>query len=282
MKTVTLLISCPDNTGIVAKISNCLLTLNCNIIQSDQHSTGHEGGHFFMRVKFAYNSKGLSKETINELLGQVAKQLNASLDIYFEEDKKSMGILVSKYDHCLMDLLYRWKAGTLNVDIPWIISNHPDLRPIADFYGINYHYIACEKNNKFLSESQILSKVDGVDFIVLARYMQVLSNDFLEKFSKPVINIHHSFLPSFKGARPYHQAFDKGVKIIGATAHYVTEDLDEGPIIAQQVIGASHKDDVNSLALKGQDVEKAVLADSISAHVDNKIILHGNKTVVFS
>ena len=194
-----------------------------------------------------------------------------------------MIILVSKYDHCLVDLLYRHQSGELACDIPLIISNHPDNQPIADFYKIPYTVISITKDNKRQAEEQIQSLIEEhkADFMVLARYMQILSDDFVNRYPQRIINIHHSFLPAFIGARPYHQAFERGVKLIGATSHYVTEILDDGPIIEQDVVRVSHRDTVEDLIRKGRDLEKVVLSRAVRLHVENRVLLYGNKTVVF-
>ena len=197
--------------------------------------------------------------------------------------RQRMIILVSKYDHCLVDLLYRHQSGELACDIPLIISNHPDNQPIADFYKIPYTVISITKDNKRQAEEQIHSLIEAnkADFMVLARYMQILSNDFVNRYPQRIINIHHSFLPAFIGARPYHQAFERGVKLIGATSHYVTEVLDDGPIIEQDVVRVSHRDTVEDLIRKGRDLEKVVLSRAVRWHVENRVLLYGNKTVVF-
>ncbi|HAR62747.1 MAG: formyltetrahydrofolate deformylase [Candidatus Margulisiibacteriota bacterium] len=281
MKTATLLINCPDKTGIVAKISNFLFINNCNIVESDQYSTGHEGGHFFMRVQFAYNDVHLDKTLISERAGIIATELKAHWELFFDDEKKKVGILVSKHDHCLLDILYRWRTGELFIDIPLVISNHDEVRPIVEAYGIPYYFIPVNQY-KENQEKEILNLVKtSTDVLVLARYMQILTDTFLANYGKKIINIHHSFLPSFKGAEPYKQAWVKGVKVIGATAHYVSSQLDEGSIIAQEVITVSHKDNVIRLTQKGRDIEKLVMAQALRAHIDNKIIEHDNKTIVF-
>jgi formyltetrahydrofolate deformylase len=281
----TLLIFCLDQKGIVAKITNCLFENNCNIIQSDQYSTDHINGQFFLRIAFSYETSIHDKNTLKNNIMDICKELNANFELLYCEQnscilKNRAGILVSKYDHCLMDILYRWKTGELDMIIPVIISNHDDLRYIAEMYDVPYHHIPT--GNKPEQEKEILNLVkENTDFLILARYMQILSPEFLSEYSKKIINIHHSFLPSFKGANPYKQAWDRGVKIIGATAHYVTESLDEGPIITQEVTDVTHKDNLKSMINKGKDLEKIVLSTAIKAHLENRIIEYDNKTIVF-
>jgi formyltetrahydrofolate deformylase len=282
MKTAVLLISCIDKIGIVFKISGFLTEQNCNIIQSDQYTTNHEGGHFFIRVEFAYDDSQLSKEVLIERFKKLGNELDAKWELHFNDAKKRVGILVSRYEHCLLDILHRYKIGEFNIKIPFIVSNHEDLGEIAKFYGIDFHYLPINKESRLEQEKRLLNLAkDKTDFLVLARYMQVLSSNFLAEYGKKVINIHHSFLPSFKGSNPYKQAWERGVKIIGATAHYATANLDEGPIIAQQVAKASHKDNIADLTRIGRDIEKLVLAEALRAQIENRIIQFGNKTIVF-
>lgn len=281
MHIATLLLNCPDRTGIIAKISNFLFINNCNIIQSDQYSTGHEGGHFFIRVKFAFNPVQLDKTLLQDRTVLIAQELNAQCQLFFEDEKKRMGILVSKYDHCLLDILYRYRTGEFTVNIPMVISNHDDLKDLVESYGIPFYHIPT-RPDKTIHEQAILELVQpSTDFLVLARYMQIISPDFLNHYDKKIINIHHSFLPSFKGANPYKQAWERGVKVIGATAHYVTCDLDEGPIITQEVEKVTHKDSIETLTQKGRDIEKIVLSQAIRAQLDDRVIEFGNKTIVF-
>lgn len=245
---------------------------------------------FFMRLEIDFTSSKIANNKFAEAFKPIAEKFK--MDFNFSYKKKNMAILVSKYDHCLCDILQKHKYGDIDVNIPIIISNHPDLEPMARSYNIEYQYcpIDIEKHNgdkasaKASKEAKILEllKPLDIDFIVMARYMQILSSNFINRFSNPIINVHHSFLPSFKGANPYHQAYEKGVKIIGATAHYATEDLDMGPIISQDVTPVNYKDTVADYVSKGRDLEELVFARAIKAHVDDKIIVFQNRTVVFN
>jgi formyltetrahydrofolate deformylase len=282
-----LLISCPDAKGEVAAISDFVYRHNGNILHADEHAD-EESGLFLMRVEF--DPKDFDIDLTDNNLAAFTKHFSPIADKFKmkwrlaqSSHRPRMIILVSKYDHCLVDLLYRHESGELACEIPLIISNHPDNQPIADFYKIPYIVISITKDNKQQAEQQIHSLIDEhkADFMVLARYMQILSNDFVNRYPQRIINIHHSFLPAFIGARPYHQAFERGVKLIGATSHYVTEVLDDGPIIEQDVVRVSHRDTVEDLIRKGRDLEKVVLSRAVRWHVENRILLYGNKTVVF-
>jgi formyltetrahydrofolate deformylase len=282
-----LLISCPDAKGEVATIADFIYRHNGNILHADEHAD-EESGLFLMRVEF--DPKDFDIDLSDKDLADFTKHFSPIADKFQMKWRLSqsshhprMIILVSKYDHCLVDLLYRHQSGELACDIPLIISNHPDNQPIADFYKIPYTVISITKDNKRQAEEQLhsLVKEHKADFLVLARYMQILSNDFVNRYPQRIINIHHSFLPAFIGARPYHQAFERGVKLIGATSHYVTEVLDDGPIIEQDVVRVSHRDTVDDLIRKGRDLEKVVLSRAVRWHVENRILLYGNKTVVF-
>ncbi|MFQ5561607.1 MAG: formyltetrahydrofolate deformylase, partial [Nitrospinota bacterium] len=232
METAIILIHCPDQRGIVAKISGFLFSHNVNIIQADQHSTDPENGRFFLRIEFCFDTTVVKKTEFEKDFEVVAGGFEAEWEIWYKNTPVKMGILVSGQDHCLFDLLYRCTSGDLSVQIPFVISNHENLRPLVEKFNAPFFHIPVPKNDKKKSEKELLKIVKGTtDFLVLARYMQVLSPEFLHEYRMPIINIHHSFLPSFKGANPYAQAYDRGVKIIGATAHYVTKTLDEGPII---------------------------------------------------
>lgn len=280
METAILLFQCADQSGIIAAIAGFIFGRSENIITMDQYSTDPENGHFFVRSEFSFDSERDDIESIKKDFALVASKFDASWHMYLKSKPMRMGILVSKPDHCLIELLYRWQSGDLPIEIPMIISNHEVHQKIADQYGIPYYYLPVTKTNK--REDEILDLVkDTTDFLVLARYMQIISADFLTKYKKDIINIHHSFLPSFAGANPYKQAYERGVKIIGATAHYVTKNLDEGPIIEQMVAHVSHKDDVNSLKRKGKHLEKLAVSQAIHDHVEHKIIRYGNKTIVF-
>jgi formyltetrahydrofolate deformylase len=282
-----LLISCPDRKGEVATIADFVYRHGGNILHADEHAD-EESGLFLMRVEF--DPKDFDIDLAQKDLADFSKHFSPVADKFQmkwrlaqSSRRPRMIIFVSKYDHCLVDLLYRQKSGELACDIPLIISNHPDNQPIADFYKIPYVVISITKENKQQAETQIKSLIEdcNADFMVLARYMQILSNDFVNRYPQCIINIHHSFLPAFVGARPYHQAFERGVKLIGATSHYVTEVLDDGPIIEQDVIRVSHRDTVEDLIRKGRDLEKVVLSRAVRWHVENRVLLYGNKTVVF-
>ncbi len=282
-----LLVSCPDAKGEVATIADFVYRHGGNILHADEHAD-EESGLFLMRVEFDpqdfdidLSDKGLAD--FAKHFSPLAQRFQMTWRLAQSSHRPRMIILVSKYDHCLVDLLYRHHSCELACDIPLIISNHADNQPIADFYKIPYAVIAITKDNKQQAEEQIASLVEEreADFMVLARYMQILSNDFVNRYPQRIINIHHSFLPAFIGARPYHQAFERGVKLIGATSHYVTEVLDDGPIIEQDVVRVSHRDTVEDLIRKGRDLEKVVLSRAVRWHVENRVLLYGNKTVVF-
>jgi len=282
-----LLISCPDRKGEVATIADFVYRHNGNILHADEHAD-EESGLFLMRVEFDPKDFDidLSQKDLADFGRQfspIAAAFNMKWRLAQSSQRQRMIILVSKYDHCLVDLLYRHKSGELSCDIPLIISNHPDNQAIADFYKIPYAIVPVVKNNKEEAEARIHSLLEQhqPDFLVLARYMQILSNEFIQRYPQRIINIHHSFLPAFVGARPYHQAFERGVKLIGATSHYVTEVLDDGPIIEQDVVRVSHRDTVDDLIRKGRDLEKVVLSRAVRWHVESRVLLYGNKTVVF-
>jgi formyltetrahydrofolate deformylase len=277
-----LLIACPDQKGVVATISDFVFRHNGNILHADEHAD--EGSNLFlMRVEFDPADFDIDLNEFSKHFSPIATKFRMTWRLAQSSHRQKMAILVSKYDHCLVDLLYRHKSGELSCDIPLIISNHADNQSIAEFYRIPYVTIPVPKENKRPAEEKILSllKQHNPDFIVLARYMQILSNDFVNEYPQRIINIHHSFLPAFIGAKPYHQAFERGVKLIGATSHYVTEVLDDGPIIEQDVTRISHRDSVDDLLQKGRDLEKVVLSRAVRWHVENRILLYGKKTVVF-
>jgi len=280
--SAVLLISCPDRKGIVATISDFVFRHNGNILHADEHAD-EESNLFLMRVEFDPAGFDIDLANFSEHFSPIAHKFEMQWRLARSNYRPKMIILVSKYDHCLVDLLYRHKSGELACDIPLIISNHPDNQPIADFYGIPYITIPVPKDSKRQAEEQILSLIEqhNPDFMVLARYMQILSNEFVNRYPQRIINIHHSFLPAFVGAKPYHQAFTRGVKLIGATSHYVTEVLDDGPIIEQDVVRISHRDSLDDLLQKGRDLEKVVLSRAVRWHIDNRVLLYGNKTVVF-
>ncbi len=279
MPVFVLLFQCKDQKGIVAQVSDFIFRHNGNIINADQHSTGLRGGNFFMRAEFLIEKKGADKKGLEAALGSVAKEFGAEYKIYDKHKKLRMGILASKPGHCLFDLLYLCEAGELEVEIPFVISDYEGHRDLVQQYKIPFHYIAAEK--KDTREKELLRIASGSEFLVLARYMLVLSKDFLASYAKDIINIHHGFLPSFKGAKPYRQALEQGVKVIGATAHFVTDKLDEGPIIAQKVEAVSHSDDLASLVRKGKNLEKWALSSALHSYVDYRVIRHGRTAIVF-
>ena len=282
-----LLISCPDRKGEVATIADFVYRHGGNILHADEHAD-EESGLFLMRVEFDPKDFDIDL-TEKDLAGfskhfsPIAEKFQMTWRLAQSSHRPRMIIMVSKYNHCLVDLLYRHHSGELACEIPLIISNHPDNQAIAEFYKTPYTVISITKDNKREAEEQIHSLIEEhrADFIVLARYMQILSNDFVNHYPQRVINIHHSFLPAFIGAKPYHQAFERGVKLIGATSHYVTKVLDDGPIIEQDMVRVSHRDTVEDLVRKGRDLEKVVLSRAVRWHVENRILLYGNKTVVF-
>lgn len=281
--TATLLIKCRDQAGIVQAVSEFIHRYGANIITLDQYSTAHEGGQYFMRLEFAL--AGLSEIIDNfeaSFAHTVAKRHNMEWRLHNNAIKTKVGILVSKFDHALLDLLWRHQRGLLDCEITCVVSNHPDLRQSVENFGIAFHHVAVTKDNKVQAEEQIHQLMAGNDLLVLARYMQILSSDFVKRWPMQIINIHHSFLPAFVGADPYRQAYDKGVKLIGATAHYVTAELDQGPIIEQDVHRVTHRQGVVELRAIGRDIERNVLARAVNWHVQNRVIVAGNKTVVFN
>ncbi|MDV2990121.1 MAG: formyltetrahydrofolate deformylase [Dehalogenimonas sp.] len=283
MSTVILKVNCQDKKGIIAAVSGFISGHNGNIITLDEF-VDRDTNTFFMRVEWDISKFTLQRAYISTAVTNLAAENNfgGNWELYFTDDLPKMAIMVSRFDHCLWDLLLRHKAGELNCRIPLIISNHEDLRYIADFYGIAYQYVPKTTENKAEAEQTEFALLDnaGVDFIVMARYMQVLSPDFLNRYHNRVINIHHSFLPAFEGAKPYHRAFERGVKIIGATAHFATVDLDKGPIIHQATLPISHQDTVNDLITKGRDIEKRVLSDGVKLYIANRVFVHGNRTII--
>ena len=283
MKTsAILLLSCPDRKGVVATIADFVFHHNGNILHADEHAD-EESKLFLMRVEFDPADFDIHLDGFSKHFSSIAEKFQMTWRLARSDYRPKMAILVSKYDHCLVDLLYRHKSGELNCDIPLIISNHPDSQATADFYRIPYFVVPSSKDNRREGEQKVLALLSQhqPDFIVLARYMQILSNEFVNQYPQRIINIHHSFLPAFIGAKPYHQAFARGVKLIGATSHYVTEVLDDGPIIEQDVIRISHRDSLDDLLQKGRDLEKVILSRAVRWHIDNRILLYGNKTVVF-
>jgi formyltetrahydrofolate deformylase len=280
--TATLLISCPDQRGLVAKIASFIYSNGGNIIHADQH-TDFSAGLFLTRLEWQLEGFNLPRELIGPAFNAIAQPLQANWQLHFSDDLPRIAIWVSRQDHCLYDLLWRQQAGELAAQIPLIISNHEKLAPIAHQFGIAYHYLPVTPDSKPAQETKQLDllRQHQIDLVVLAKYMQVLSADFVAQFPQ-VINIHHSFLPAFAGANPYQRAYERGVKIIGATAHYVTQDLDEGPIIEQDVVRVSHRDQVEDLIRKGKDLERMVLARAVRLHLQNRVLVYGNRTVVFA
>ncbi|MFG1878075.1 formyltetrahydrofolate deformylase [Sphaerisporangium sp. NPDC049003] len=274
-----LTLSCPDRPGVVAAVSGLLAARGCNITESQQFGDAVEG-RFFMRVQF---TAALPEDELRGALTALAPEFAMELRLHDLAVRPRVLVMVSKLGHCLNDLLYRMRSGLLEIDIVAVVSNHPDLRPLTQSYGIDYHHLPVTQETKPRQEAEVLTLVEHyrADLVVLARYMQVLSEDLCSKLSGKVINIHHSFLPSFKGAKPYHQAHSRGVKLIGATAHYVTADLDEGPIIEQEVARVNHTHSPEDLAAMGRDVERLALSRAVRWHAEQRVLLDGHKTVVF-
>jgi formyltetrahydrofolate deformylase len=279
-RLIRLLVWCADQPGIVSAVSTFLYDAGANIVQSDQHSSDPEGGDFFLRMEFTLASD--AEDLRPRFQSEVANQFDMGFRIWDSRDRKRIAVLVSRYDHCLQDLIWRWKRGEIEGDITLVASNHTDLCEDVEFFGLPFHHVPVTKDTKSDSEERLLELLSGsCDLVVLARYMQILSGDFLERVGVPVINIHHSFLPAFAGPGPYARAKERGVKLIGATAHYVTEDLDAGPIIEQDVIRVSHRYDVAGLEQQGRDIERTVFARAVQWHCEDRVIRHGNTTVVF-
>ena len=281
--SATLLISCPDRKGLVASITEFIFKNEGNILHLDQH-VDVENSIFFMRAEWDLATFKIWRNDIATAFSPIAEKYEMTWQLHFSDNTPRMAIFVSKQSHCLYDVLSRWQYGEFNVDIPLIISNHPDLEPVAQKFGIPYHIFKMMKGTKAEQEELQLKLLadHNIDFVVLARYMQIVTENFVNHYPQKIINIHHSFLPAFIGARPYHQAYARGVKIIGATSHYVTPDLDSGPIIEQDVTQVSHKDSVKDMIRKGKDLEKSVLSRAIWNHLQNRILVYNNKTVVFN
>jgi formyltetrahydrofolate deformylase len=269
-----LLIKSPDRHGIVAAVAGFLAASGANIVSSDQHSTDPEGGEFFMRMEFNLEHGDL-RALGRAFAQEVAERLDMEWRLADAGRPKRMAILVSREDHCLVDLLWRHRRGELDAEIPLVASNHPDHAADVESFGIPYHHVP------YPNEPELLELLRDADLVVLARYMQILSGDFLRRVSVPVINIHHSFLPAFAGAEPYDRARERGVKLIGATAHYVTEELDAGPIIEQDIARVSHRESPETMMRLGRDIERTVLARAVNAHLEDRVLVHGNRTVVF-
>ena len=279
--TAILLVSCPDQQGLVAKIANFIYANGGNIIHADQH-TDFATGLFLTRIEWQLEGFNLARELIAPAFAAIAQPLQADWKLHFSDTVPRIAIWVSRQEHCLFDLILRKQAGELKAEIGLIVSNHPDLQVVAEQFGIDYHHIPVNKENKPAAEAKQLELLRqyNIDLVVLAKYMQIISPEFIAQFPQ-IINIHHSFLPAFVGANPYHKAYERGVKIIGATAHYVTADLDAGPIIEQDVVRVSHRDEVEDLIRKGKDLERVVLARAVRSHLQNRVLIYHNKTVVF-
>lgn len=278
-----LLIACPDRSGIVAAVSGFIAENGGNILDSDQH-TDLVAGQFYMRIEWELAKFSIPRAELADALTQkLADPFGMKWRLHFSDEVRRAAVFVSKQDHCFWDVLLRQRAGELNMEIPLVISNHEDQRPVADYFGIPFHHVPVSADGREEAEQRQVELLEeyGVDLVILARYMQILSPGFVANWRGRAINVHHSFLPAFTGARPYHQAHERGVKLIGATSHYVTEELDEGPIITQAVARSSHRDSVDDLVRKGKDLEKVVLAEALRVHLANRVLIVGNKTVVF-
>jgi formyltetrahydrofolate deformylase len=281
--TGRLLLSCPDRHGIVAAVSGFLAEEGANIVTSDQYSTDPEGGAFFLRVEFHLQELSARRAELEQRFAAIAERFGMRWRLTLVGDRKRVWLLASRYDHCLLDLLWRWRSGQLECDVVGVISNHPDLEQAVSTFRVPYHHVPMTRETKPEAERRMLELIGGdTDLVVLARYMQILSDDFLAAVGCPVINIHHSFLPAFVGANPYARAHTRGVKLIGATAHYATADLDEGPIIEQDVLRVTHRLSPAQLELAGQDVERNVLARAVQWHLSDQVLVHENRTIVFA
>jgi formyltetrahydrofolate deformylase len=280
--TATLLLYCEDRKGLVYRIAGFLLEHGGNIVHADQHQDAVLG-LFFMRIEWSLTGFGLDQETFHDAFAPLALEYGFTWQIVMGQRRPAVAVFVSRYQHCLVDLLYRHQVGELPCHLAMVISNHEDARGLANFYGVPFHYIPVSGGKKAAAEEKqlLLLEKSRIELIVLARYMQVLSPDFVACYPQKIINVHHSFLPAFVGAKPYHAAFERGVKLIGATSHYVTQVLDEGPIIEQDVARISHRDRVEDLIGKGRDLERMVLSRAVRWHLEERILCYGNKTVVF-
>jgi len=284
--TAILLLHCPDRPGIITEVTKFITDNQGNIVYLDQY-VDRQDSMFFMRLEWELNNFLIPRDKIEEYINTLyAQRYEMTFSLYFNDIRPRMAIFVSKMSHCLYDLLARYKAGEWEVDIPCIVSNHEDLRYVAEQFDIPYYVWSIKKdhsNKQEVEQAEMeLLREKGITFIVLARYMQIISEQMIDAYPHHIINIHHSFLPAFVGAKPYHQAYERGVKIIGATSHYVTTELDAGPIIDQDVVTISHKDTPESLMLKGRDLEKIVLSRAVSKHIERKILTYHNKTIIFS
>lgn len=277
-----LTLSCPDRVGIVARVSNFLAQYNGTITEANQHADMNDGW-FFLRNEIKAESLPFDVSTFRDAFDPIARDMEMTWDIHDSAVKRRVVLLASHDSHCVADLLNRWHAGDLDCEIPCVISNHDKLRSLVEWHGIPFHHVPVDPADKSAHFAQVEALINEsrADTIVLARYMQILPEDFCTRWCEKIINIHHSFLPSFVGAKPYHQAFERGVKLIGATCHYVTRDLDAGPIIDQDVTRVSHRDEITEMVRRGKDVERAVLARGLRWHLEDRVLVHGNKTVVF-
>jgi formyltetrahydrofolate deformylase len=279
MPTTRLLLACPDRPGLIAAVSGFLAEIGLNIVDADQHSS--DEGRFFMRMAFEPVPAAQRDEVQRRFETEIAQRFEMEHRFAESGERKRIAILASREDHCLSDLLWRWRSGELGAEVVAVVSNHPDHRDQVDSLGLPFHHVPVEAGAKQAAEARMLELLGGIDLLVLARYMQILSGDFLQRLGVPAINIHHSFLPAFVGADPYRRAHERGVKLIGATAHYVTEELDAGPIIDQDVTRVSHRDEIADLERIGRDIERLVLARAVKAHVDDRVLLDGARTIVF-
>jgi len=280
--TAILLLSCPDQVGVVAEVAGFVARHGGNIVHAEQHTDAADGV-FFQRIEFELAGFNLARDAIEPAFRPVAERFGMRVALRFSDRPTRVALLASKQPHCLYDLLTRWRTGELAVDMAAVVSNHADHAEVARWFGVPFHHLPVEPGAKEAQEAAVqqVLRAATVDLVVLARYMQILSPEFVAAWSDRLINIHHSFLPAFVGARPYHQAHDRGVKIVGVTAHYATADLDEGPIIEQDVVRVSHRDSVEDLVRKGRDLEVAVLARAVRAHIEHRVLVYGRKTVVF-
>lgn len=279
----TILVCCPDRRGLVAALAQLLYGHGANILDADQH-TDAAANQFFQRIRVDLSEMHADRITLERAAREVAERFGMRMRIAYGDQRKRVAIFVSKYAHCLHDLMLRQRAGELDCEIPLIVSNHRDLEPIARGYGVRFEHVPISRETRAAQETRILELLaaERIDLVVLARYMQIMGGAFCEQWAERSINIHHSFLPAFAGPKPYHQAHARGVKIIGATAHYVTIDLDEGPIIEQAVMPVSHRDDVDDLVRKGRDLERGVLSNAVRCHLEDRVLVYANKTVVFA
>ncbi|MDP9378574.1 MAG: formyltetrahydrofolate deformylase [Chloroflexota bacterium] len=281
--TLRLLLTCPDHRGLISAISSFIAMHNGNILSADEYVSNPGSGTFFMRMEIEEHGFGLRRDEFPAAFAPLARQHDITWRVAFSDTPKRMAIMVSRYDHCLLDLLWRWDSGELDAHIPLVISNHPELARRVESYNIPFHHLPVTRDTRAQQEAQVraLLQAHEIDLVVLARYMQILSSEFVAAYPQRIINIHHSFLPAFVGAQPYHQAHERGVKIIGATAHYVTEELDAGPIINQDIAHVSHRDKVDDMVRVGREVERRVLARAVRWHLEDRVLVDGHRTIVF-